>query len=56
MSPDDRRSADAPLRIAAIGGDGIGPEVLQEGVRVLEALAAASDDGPRFEWVHFPWG
>jgi 3-isopropylmalate dehydrogenase len=31
-------------RIAAIGGDGIGPEVLVEGVKVLEAV---SDDGLR---------
>lgn len=28
-------------RIAAIGGDGIGPEVIAAGCRVLEATAAA---------------
>jgi isocitrate/isopropylmalate dehydrogenase len=27
-------------RIAAIGGDGIGPEVLAEGVKVLQAVTA----------------
>ena len=30
------------LNIALIPGDGIGPEVVPEGVRVMEALAARS--------------
>ena len=29
-------------RIAVLGGDGIGPEVTAEAVRVLQAVAAAS--------------
>ena len=42
-------------KIAVIAGDGIGPEVLAEGVKVLEA-AARLDGGFRFEFRHFPWG
>ena len=46
-------SPKAPLRIAVIPGDGIGNEVMPEGLRVLEAAAA------RFsldlEFVHFDW-
>ena len=42
-------------RIAVIPGDGIGPEVIQEGVRVLER--AASLDGTfRFAFTRFEWG
>ncbi len=40
-------------RIAVIPGDGIGREVMPEGVRVLEAAAAAH--GLRLEWQEFPW-
>ena len=36
-------------RIALISGDGIGGEVLAEGVRVLDALGD-------FEYTRFPWG
>jgi 3-isopropylmalate dehydrogenase len=32
-------SATAPIRVAVIGGDGIGPEVTAEGLKVLEAAA-----------------
>jgi tartrate dehydrogenase/decarboxylase/D-malate dehydrogenase len=42
-------------RIAAIGGDGIGPEVIAAGCRVLEA-AAAAEGGFRFEVTDFDWG
>ena len=42
-------------KIAVIAGDGIGPEVIAEGVRVLEE-AARLDGGFRFEFTHFPWG
>lgn len=42
-------------RIAAIGGDGIGPEVVQAGLRVLEAVAQA-DSGFAFETTSFDWG
>jgi tartrate dehydrogenase/decarboxylase / D-malate dehydrogenase len=40
-------------RIAVIPGDGIGREVIPEGVRVLEAAAARR--GARFKWQEFPW-
>src|SRR5215211_6743271 len=39
------------LRIAVIAGDGIGQEVVPEGLRVLDAVAPG-----RFEYHHFPWG
>jgi tartrate dehydrogenase/decarboxylase/D-malate dehydrogenase len=41
-------------RIAAIGADGIGPEVIDAGLMVLEALAQR-DGGFRFEVEKFPW-
>jgi tartrate dehydrogenase/decarboxylase/D-malate dehydrogenase len=40
-------------RIAAIPGDGIGKEVLPEGIRVIDA--AAGKAGVQFEWEQFPW-
>ncbi len=40
--------------IAAIGGDGIGPEVIEAGVEVLQALAKA-DGGFGFDFERFPW-
>ena len=42
-------------KMAAIPGDGIGPEVIAEGMRLLDA-AAALDGGFRFDWTVFPWG
>ena len=42
-------------RIAVIAGDGIGPEVLNEGIKVLDKVAKL-DGGFEFEFVHFPWG
>ena len=42
-------------RIAAIPGDGIGTEVIEAGLEVLEALAAR-DGGFRIETTHFDWG
>ena len=41
-------------RIAAIGGDGIGPEVIDAGVEVLQALGKA-DGGFGCEIEKFPW-
>jgi tartrate dehydrogenase/decarboxylase/D-malate dehydrogenase len=41
------------LRIAAIPGDGIGKEVMDEGMRVLDA--AASRYGFRMDWHRFDW-
>jgi tartrate dehydrogenase/decarboxylase/D-malate dehydrogenase len=40
--------------IAAIPGDGIGPEVISAGIEVLQALAERCGD-LRLEFVHFPW-
>lgn len=42
-------------KIAVIGGDGIGPEVLQAGVRVLETLGELKPD-LAFRFEHFDWG
>lgn len=42
-------------KIAVIAGDGVGPEVIAEGVKVLNAVASL-DDGFRFEFTYFPWG
>lgn len=42
-------------KIAVIAGDGIGPEVIAEGVKVLEETAKL-DGGFRFEFEYFPWG
>lgn len=42
-------------RIAVIPGDGIGPEVIAEGVKVLETVARL-DGTFQFEFTHFPWG
>ena len=42
-------------KIAVIPGDGIGPEVIREGVKVLCATAEATP-GLGFEFVEFPYG
>lgn len=42
-------------QIASIPGDGIGPEVVREGIKVLNAVAAL-DGNFRFSWTEFPWG
>ena len=39
--------------IAAIPGDGIGKEVVPEGIRVLDA--AGRKAGFQLDWHHFPW-
>jgi tartrate dehydrogenase/decarboxylase/D-malate dehydrogenase len=41
------------FKIACIPGDGIGTEVVPEGIRVVDA--AAKRFGLKFEWDHFPW-
>src|SRR6202048_1408367 len=43
-----------PFRIAVIPGDGIGPEVIAQGLRVLEAATAAT--GTRLEQVRYDLG
>lgn len=42
-------------RIAVIAGDGIGPDVVAEGIKTLDCVAA-EDGGFRFEYTYFPWG
>ncbi len=42
-------------KVAVVPGDGIGPEVLREGVKVLEKTAEL-DGGFSFEFAHYPWG
>ncbi|MGH2558460.1 MAG: tartrate dehydrogenase [Thermomicrobiales bacterium] len=44
------------LRIAVIPGDGIGTEVVPEGLRVMERLAAESGGALGFSFDSFPWG
>ncbi|MCI0705180.1 MAG: 3-isopropylmalate dehydrogenase [Planctomycetia bacterium] len=41
-------------RIAVIGGDGIGPEVIDQAVRVAEA-AASKFDRAELQWNKLPW-
>jgi tartrate dehydrogenase/decarboxylase/D-malate dehydrogenase len=41
-------------KIAVIPGDGIGPEVIQEGVKVLRYVAYR--EGIAFDFEYFPWG
>lgn len=42
-------------KIAVIAGDGIGPEVLAEGVKVLNRISEL-DRTFRFQFTNFPWG
>ncbi len=42
------------LRIAVIPGDGIGQEVMPEGIRVLDAVGRKFTID--FQWTSFPWG
>src|SRR5215831_4059793 len=42
-----------PHRIAVMPGDGIGKEVVPEGVRVLEAAARRFDIALRLDWMNF---
>ena len=44
------------FKIAVIPGDGIGNEVVPEGLRVLEALAHSSNGALSFTFEFFPWG
>jgi len=45
--------ADPTLRIAVIPGDGIGKEVIPEGMRALETAGALR--GVSFDWTEFGW-
>ena len=42
-------------KLAVIAGDGVGPEVISEGRKVLDALSG-SPDAPQFQCTDFPWG
>jgi tartrate dehydrogenase/decarboxylase/D-malate dehydrogenase len=44
----------AALRIAVIGGDGIGPEVIDQAIRVADA-AVTRHDRVALEWNRLPW-
>ena len=50
-----RGAAMKTYKVAVIAGDGIGPEVIAEGVKVLRAVAQV-DGGFAFEFTHYPWG
>ncbi|MDQ3375862.1 MAG: tartrate dehydrogenase [Actinomycetota bacterium] len=43
------------VNVAVIGGDGIGPEVVRSGMRVMEA-AAGADSSLDLSFTEFPWG
>jgi tartrate dehydrogenase/decarboxylase/D-malate dehydrogenase len=43
----------ATFRIAVLGGDGIGPEVTEQAIRVADAVA--SRDGVSYAWDRLPW-
>jgi tartrate dehydrogenase/decarboxylase/D-malate dehydrogenase len=45
----------AVIEIGVIGGDGIGPEVVRAGMKVLEA-AASDDPSLELSFTEFPWG
>jgi len=42
-------------KVAVIAGDGVGPEVLAEGIKVMKEVAKI-DGTFSFDFVHFPWG
>lgn len=43
------------INIALVPGDGIGPEVVAEGVKVLQAIEEL-DKELSFSFQEFPWG
>ena len=45
----------ATYKVALIPGDGVGPEVVTEARKILDALAAR-DGAMSFEYTLFPWG
>lgn len=42
-------------KVGVIAGDGVGPEVIAEGMKVLRAVAEL-DGGFSFEFTEYPWG
>jgi tartrate dehydrogenase/decarboxylase / D-malate dehydrogenase len=53
--PTERSCMTDTIQVACIPGDGIGPEVVREAQRVLEAIAKLHG-GVKFEFAEFPWG
>ncbi len=51
MTRSSNDSTTAPVRLARIGGDGVGPEVVAAAVRVVDAVC-----GDRIEWVEAEMG
>lgn len=45
-----------PRRVAVIAGDGIGPEVVQAAIEVVDAAVAAAGEIGSIEWEHLPYG
>src|SRR5699024_782518 len=43
------------INVAVIGGDGVGPEVVAEGVKVLKAIEEMNSN-ISFTFTYFPWG
>lgn len=43
------------FNIAVIPGDGIGPEVIEEGIKIVKKVSEL-DGRFRFEFTYFPWG
>ncbi|ARJ39333.1 hypothetical protein SporoP8_10890 [Sporosarcina ureae] len=43
------------FKIAVIAGDGIRPEVIDEGIKVMKKVAEL-DSRLSFEFTYFPWG
>lgn len=43
------------FKLAVIAGDGIGPDVIAEGVKILNSVAKV-DGSINFEYTYFPWG
>src|SRR5262245_62547344 len=43
----------AAFRVAVIGGDGIGPEVIDQSIRVIDT--AVKHEGAAIEWTRLPW-
>jgi tartrate dehydrogenase/decarboxylase / D-malate dehydrogenase len=43
----------AAFNVAVLGGDGIGPEVIDQAIRVVEATLKGSDT--RITWARLPW-
>ena len=54
MRVQTKKTTTDPLRIAVIGGDGTGPEVVAEGLKILESVAAR--DGFTYELAEFDFG